>query len=194
MNMSRLGKRRAKDRWVLPGAAMGVAAGMVFIIFQMVAAVFVGVDFLAPLSTVGNAVLGWGLFGGPYSPEIAPFVGLPVYAVVFAALGAAFGTLSVVGSARRSRGALLVAGTTFGALLWMFDLALISWDTFYPSPAADLMLQLVAHGVFFGTTLAVMLAIRMRVEEPAASRVRVDRDDRTTVFLERHDDNLKGGR
>jgi hypothetical protein len=75
--MSHLGARSAKDRWVLPGAAFGVAAGMIFVTFEMVAAAVVGADFLSPLSMVGAAVLGQGALDGSYPLELAALVGLP---------------------------------------------------------------------------------------------------------------------
>lgn len=126
MDMSPPRARSAKDRWVLPGAAMGVAAGMIFVTFQMVAAVFVGAKFLSPLGMVGAAGLGQALPEQFYPLELAAFVGLLIYVIVSAACGAAFGALSAVGPVRRSRGALLVAATAFGSLLWMANFALIA--------------------------------------------------------------------
>src|ERR687895_323709 len=102
--MSHLGARSAKDRWVLPGAAMGVATGMIFVTFQMVAAVFVGGRVLSPLGMVGDVVLGQALPEQFYPLEFAAFVGLLIYVIVSAACGAAFGALSAVGPVRRSRG------------------------------------------------------------------------------------------
>ena len=64
MDTRHQGARSAKDRWVLPGAAMGVAAGMIFITFEMVTAVIVGADVLSPLSMVGGVVLGPGTLDG----------------------------------------------------------------------------------------------------------------------------------
>lgn len=43
----------AKDRWILPGMAMGVAAGTIFITLQMVAAVFVGQSSFRPWAWQG---------------------------------------------------------------------------------------------------------------------------------------------
>ena len=163
-----LGARSAKDRWVLPGAAMGVAAGMVFVTFQMVAAVFAGASFLSPLSMVGAVVLAQGVVEGSYPPELAALVGLPVYVLGSAACGAAFGAVSNVGPVRRSRGALLVAGTAFGILLWMVDFALVAQGALPRFPAASPVVQFVAHACFFGTALALMLGVRIRTEGPAA--------------------------
>ena len=168
MDTRYLGARSAKDRWVLPGAAMGVAAGMIFVTFEMVAAVFAGANFLSPLSMVGAVVLGQGAVEGSYPPELAALVGLPVYVLAAAALGAAFGAGSNVGPVRRSRGALLAAGTAFGTLLWMVDFALAAQGAIPKFPAASPVVQFVAHACFFGTALALMLGVRVRAEEPAA--------------------------
>lgn len=160
-----------KDRWVLPGAAMGVAAGMIFVTFQMVAAVFAGAEFLSPLDIVGAAVLGQTLPQQFYPLEFAAFVGLLIYIIVSAACGAAFGALSAVGPVRRRRGALLLAATAFGSLLWVVNFALVVQGAFTQFPAARPVVQFVAHTFFFGTALALMLGVRLRSEEPARVQV-----------------------
>lgn len=169
--MSHLGARSTKDRWVLPGAAMGVAAGMIFVTFQMVAAVFAGAEFLSPLGMVGATVLGQALPEQFYPLEFAAFVGLLIYIMVSAACGAAFGALSAAGPVRRSRGALLVAATAFGSLLWMVNFALVAQGALTQFPAASPVVQFVAYTFFFGTALALMLGIRLRSEEPARVQV-----------------------
>lgn len=169
--MSHLGARSAKDRWVLPGAAFGVGAGMIFITFEMVAAAVVGADFLSPLSMVGSVVLGQGALDGSYPLELAALVGLPVYVLASSAYGAAFGAVSAVGPVRRNRGALLAAATAFGSLLWMVDLALVAQGAFPRFPAASSVVQFVAHAFFFGSTLGLMLGVRLRGEEPAREQV-----------------------
>lgn len=171
MDMSHLGARSAKDRWVLPGAAMGVSAGMIFVTFQMVAAVFAGAQFLSPLGMAGAVVLGQALPERFYPLEFAAFVGLLIYVMVSAACGAAFGALSAVGPVRRSRGALLVAATAFGFLLWLLNSALVAQGALTEFPAASPVVQLVAHTFFFGMALALMLGVRLRVEEPVRERV-----------------------
>lgn len=167
VNGTRLGERTVKDRWVLPGGVIGVGAGMIFITYQMLAVAFVGTDFLSPLILVGSAVLGWVSLDGLYPMEFTAVIGLLVYSIVFAALGSAFGASSVLGRVRRNLGARLVAGTIFGTLLWTFNLALTSWGVLPVVPAADLVAQLVAHWVFFGAVLALVLGIRLRGGAPA---------------------------
>ena len=150
---------------------MGVAAGMIFVTFEMVTAVFVGADFFSPLSMAGAAVLGQGTLDGPYPPVIAVIVGLPVCVLVSAAYGAAFGAVSAVGPVRRSRRALLAAATAFGSLLWMVDFALAAQGAFPRFPAASSVVQFLAHAFFFGATLGLMLGVRLRDEEPAREQV-----------------------
>jgi hypothetical protein len=170
VDMSHLGARSAKDRWVLPGAAMGVAAGMIFVTFQMVAAIFVGAQSLSPLGMVGAAVLGQTLPGQSFPVEFAAFVGLLVYVTVSAACGAVFGAVSAVGPVRRSRGALVLVAMAFGFLLWTVNFALVAQEMLPPFPAASPVVQFVVH-TFFGGALALMLGVRIRVEEPARERV-----------------------
>jgi hypothetical protein len=171
MDMSHLGARSVKDRWVLPGAAMGVSAEMIFVTFQMVAAVFVGAEFLSPLGMAGAAVLGQALPEQFYTPEFAAIVGLLIYVIVSAACGAAFGALSAVGPVRRSRGVLLVAATAFGSLLWMVNFTLVSQGALTQFPSASPVVQFIAHTFFFGSVLALMLGVRLRSEEPVRVRV-----------------------
>lgn len=171
MDMRHLGARSVKNRWVLLGAAMGVSAGMVFVTFQMVAAVFVGAQFLSSLGMVGVAVLGQALPERFYPLEFAAFVGLLVYVIVSAVCGAAFGALSALGPVRRSHRALLVEGTAFGSLLWLLDFALVAQGAPLRFPAASPVVQFVAHTFFFGTALALMIGFRLGSEELARERV-----------------------
>ena len=150
---------------------MGVAAGMIFVTFEMVAAVVAGANFFSPLSMVGGMVLGQGAVEGSYPLELAALVGLPVYVLASAACGATFGAVGNVGPVHRSRGALLAAGTAFGTLLWMVDLALVSQGALPEFPAASPVVQFVAHACLFGTVLALMLGVRVRsAEGPGASK------------------------
>lgn len=98
---------------MLPGAAMGVAARMIFVTFQMVAAAFVGTKFLSPLGMAGAALLGRVPLEQSFPLEFAALAVLLFYVVVSAACGAIFGTLSAVGPIRQSRWALLVAAMVF---------------------------------------------------------------------------------
>jgi len=141
---------------------------MIFVTFQMVAAVFAGANFLSPLSMVGALVLAQGVVEGSYPLELAALVGLPVYVLGSAAYGAAFGAVSNVGPVRRSRGALLVAGTAFGTLLWLLNFTLVAQGALTQFPAASPLVQFVAHTFFFGTALALVLGVRIRTEGPAA--------------------------
>lgn len=175
METGYLGARSTKDRWVLPGALTGVAAGMIFVTFQMVAATVVGADFLTPLGMAGAVVLGQGALDGSHLPELTALAGLPVYVIASAACGAAFGTLSALGPVRRSRGALLVAATAFGALLWIADFALVARGALPQFPAANPAVQFVAYAFFFGTALGLMLGVRFRTEETAGEQARVSR-------------------
>ncbi len=119
---------------------------------------------------VGDVVLGQVLPEQFYPLEFAAFVGLPVYVIVSVACGAAFGALSAVGPVRRSRGALLVAATAFGTLLWLLNFALVSQGALPKFPAASPVVQFVAHACFFGTALALLLGVRLRAEEPGGER------------------------
>jgi hypothetical protein len=136
-----------------------------------VAAVFMEAQFLSPLGMAGAAVLGQALPQQSFTLEFEAFVGLLVYVMVSAACGAAFGALSAVGPVRRSRGALLVAATAFGFLLWLVNFALVTQEASLRSPAENPVVQFVAHTFFFGTALALMLGVRLRGAEPARERV-----------------------
>lgn len=144
---------------------MGIAAGMIFITFEMTAAAFVGTGFFSPLRMIGATVLGQGALESSYSLGVAGLVGLLVHATLSAVYGAAFGVASAMGSLRRNRGVLLVAATAFGALLWTvnFYLVPVAFPWFL---AVSPVVQLIAY-TFFGTTLGLTLGVRLKVEQPA---------------------------
>jgi len=146
---------------------MGVAAGMIFITFEMTAAAFAGVDFFSPLRMTGATVLGHGALESSYSLGVAGLVGLLVHATLSAVYGAAFGVASAVGPLRRNREVLLVAATAFGALLWAVNFYLVIPVAFPWFLAASPMVQFIAHTFFFGTILGLMLSVRLRVDRPA---------------------------
>lgn len=150
---------------------MGVAAGMIFMTFEMTAAAFAGADFFSPLRMIGAAVLGHGTLEPSYSLGFAGLVGLLVHATLSAVYGAAFGAASAAGPLRQSRGALLVAATAFGSLLWAVNFYLVVPAAFPWFLAASPMVQFTAHTFFFGTTLGLMLGVRLRVEQPAGESV-----------------------
>ncbi len=147
---------------MLPGAAMGVAARMIFVTFQMVAAAFVGTKFLSPLDMAGAALLGRVPLEQSFPLKFAALAVLLFYVVVSAACGAIFGTLSAVGPIRQSRWALLVAAMVFGSLLWLVNFTLVAQGAPLRLPAASPVVYFVTHTFFFGMPLALTLSVRFK--------------------------------
>jgi hypothetical protein len=165
---TRLGTRSKVGSWVLPGAVMGMAAGGVFLIFEMIAAGIVGQSAFEPFKMIAAIVLGEGVL--PVQSTIGLAVAVPVALAVHYALsafyGAVFGTVAaVIGVMRNGRMALAVAASVFGFGLWLANFYAIAPALFPWFLMADPAVQFIAHTLFFGTPLGLMLGIRLRGEQ-----------------------------
>jgi hypothetical protein len=160
--------RSEADGWILPGAVMGVAAGGVFLIFEMIAAGIMGQSAFEPFKMIAAIVLGVSVL--PVQSTIGLAVVVPVAIAVHYALsafyGAVFGTIAaVIGVVRNGRMALAIAASVFGFGLWLANFYAIAPALFPWFLMADPAVQFIAHTLFFGTPLGLMLGIRLRSEQ-----------------------------
>ena len=132
----------------------GLAAGLVFAVFQVVAALVLNgpAEAFTPLRMIAAIALGPAALDASYSLLVAATVGVVVhlglsmiFAVVFAALiPVTFGTGTEVG-----------LGMAFGFMLWLTNVYLLGpslgwiWFAAQTSPLA----QLAAHTIAFGAVL-----------------------------------------
>jgi len=150
------------SRWVKQGMLGGVIAGLVFAMFEMVmAALMNGAEaFFMPLGMIGAMVLGSEALDPGYPLATAALAGAAVHMVMSGMFGMVFGLLaSAVPALARSTGALVIAASVFGLLLWLVDFYVVApaagWDWF-PNGTNETV-QFLAHAVFFGAVLGLYL-------------------------------------
>lgn len=144
---------------------MGIGAGGVFLIFEMIVAGLTGQSAFEPLRMIAAVVLGEGAL--PPQPTIVLAIVVPVALAVHYALsaiyGAAFGAvIAGIDALRRDRFVLVGAAATFGLLLWLVNFYVIAPIAFPWFSTADPFVQFTAHTLFFGTALGLSLAGQLR--------------------------------
>lgn len=144
------------------GIAGGIVAGLVFAMFEMVAAAaLMGADaFFMPLRMIGAIALGPAALDPGYSLVTAAVVGVVVHMMLSAVFGGLFGAaLSVVPGLTGSTGTLLAVASVFGLLLWVVNFYVLApafgW-TWFPDKTNPVV-QFFAHTFFFGTALGIYL-------------------------------------
>lgn len=162
MAMTRSGQsRQLVGDWALVGLIMGIVAGVIFAMFEMIVAEMQGDGFWMPLRMIGAIVLGEDALESTYSLTEAAIAGLLVHMVLSAAFGLIFGVVAAsVASLRESRVALVVAASIFGLALWLVNFYLIAPVAFEWFETTDPLVQFVAHTFFFGSVLGALLAMR----------------------------------
>jgi hypothetical protein len=142
---------------------MGVAAGGVSLIFEMIAAGTMGQSAFDPLRMIAAVVLGEGKL--PIQPTSGLAIVVPVALAVHYALSAIYGAVfgiavAQIGALRRDRMVLVGAATVFGLLLWLVNFYAIAPIAFPWFSMADPVVQFMAHALF-GTALGLSLAGRL---------------------------------
>jgi hypothetical protein len=151
-------------RWVLIGALMGVVAGLVFGLFQIiVAALTLGPPPRELLLMVEGVVLGPEAVAlDPAATSIASVavIALIIHLVLSAIYGAVFGAIaSKVRALHDNPWALIGAATVFGLLIWIVNFYVIAPLAFPWFAEANAVVQFFAHTLFFGTVLGLLLAL-----------------------------------
>jgi hypothetical protein len=154
--------------WMLRGALMGIAAGGVFLIFEMILSAITGPSAsFAPFRMIAAVVLGAGSISAEPTiglPTVVPLA-LTIHYAFSAFYGAVFSTIAAAISAlRKSRKALVVAASVYGLVLWLANFYVIAPALFPWFLIANPVVQFIAH-TFFGTDLGLILGIRLRGEQ-----------------------------
>ncbi len=161
------------DERLRTGMGLGLGAGGVFVVFEVLAAAVLGPGPFGPVRMISA------IFLGPGSLEpvatVAPLVGvgLLIHFLLSAVYGGVFAVVS--GALRlesRGRGALVGVGAVFGLALWIINFYLISPAVFPWFAAANPVVQFFAHTVFFGGTLGLLLVVGSRPAPSTARRVK----------------------
>lgn len=148
---------------------MGLIAGVVFIVFELIIAGTIGPGLFGPLRLISAIVLGQPPTIGLASAII---VGLIVHFVLSAVFGLVFGVIAWLGrSVLANRVILIGAATVYGFLLWIVNfyvivrgIGLFPWFSM-PNP----VVQFLAHTIFFGTALGLLLSARVGQGEGRAA-------------------------
>lgn len=165
--------RSGLGAWAGIGALMGVFAGLVFGLFQVIMATLA----LGPLPSELIVMVEGVAYGGVPTPTSAPAIADPaiaiavlIHLVLSASYGAIFGTFAPkVRALRNDRKALIGAATVFGLLIWIVNFFVIAPVAFPWFAETSQVVQFFAHTLFYGTVLGLLLAVTMI---PARSRAR----------------------
>jgi hypothetical protein len=134
-----------------PVAVAGIVGGVIFAVFEMAAAaVMMGPDAaFMPLRMIGGMVLGAQGLDPGYPLVTAAIAGVLVHMVLSIAFAIVFSALV---PATVPSGTLALLGIGFGVGLWIvnfFVIAPIAGWSWFPEQT-DPIVQLLAHGLFFG--------------------------------------------
>ncbi len=162
MNATQMSDRSRIGSWVTVGALMGLLAGAVFILFEMVAAKLIGQPPgpAGPLQLIAAIVLGREALppGAQVGIGTALTAGFIVHFSLSAIFGAIFGAIvAFVGALRTNYWLLVGAATFYGLVLWIVNFYVAGNILFPWFTQTNPFLQFVAHGFFFGAVLGLLL-------------------------------------
>ena len=163
MTTAALGARAIETgTWVRVGIIGGIAAGIVFAIFEMImAAVLNGSDaFFMPLRMIGGIGLGQTALDPSTSLLTAGAAGFVIHMILSMMYGVVVaGVLALVGPLSRSTVSILVVSSLAGFALWIVNFFVLAgifgWNWFPDSQ--NVAVQFVAHTFMFGTVLGLVL-------------------------------------
>ncbi|CAN5432375.1 hypothetical protein BH20CHL6_BH20CHL6_11820 [soil metagenome] len=147
-------EQRTGTTWAIKrGVIGGLVAGTIFLIAAMIGSVVLGGELLAPFQAFASIPL------GQMPPEIAIATALPVGLITHAVLSVIYGVAFAFAVAslpvlRGSMTNLLLAGTTYGILLFILNFLILPNIIGRPwFASAPLVPQFVYHAFFWGTVL-----------------------------------------
>jgi uncharacterized membrane protein YagU involved in acid resistance len=147
---------------------MGILAGIVFMVFEMVVAGIMESNPFAPPRMISAIALGDEAL--PMMPMIGLAAALPVAMIIHFILSAIYGGIfgAIAASIRAlhtNRWVLIGAATAFGLLLWLVNFYVIAPVLFPWFLMASPVVQFLAHTFFYGTALGLLLAAARRVSQ-----------------------------
>jgi hypothetical protein len=157
--------------WLRYGLGAGIVAGIVFAMFEMVMALVLNGSnaFFMPLRMIGAIGLGQSALMPSTSLLSAGGAGLIIHMVLSMMFGAIVAAIiAYVPQLSQSRASVVGAASVAGFLLWIVNFYVLAnlfgW-TWFPDNT-NAAVQFVAHTLFFGSVLGLILA---RVLRPARS-------------------------
>jgi hypothetical protein len=148
--------------WIGQGALGGVIAGLVFAVFETVAAIVmegIGAMFM-PIRMISGIVLGPAALDPAYPLVTALIAGVLLHVVLSAIFGAIIGAIGfLLPAVSHVSGRWLLMTTSLGFALWIVNFYVIApaagwlWFTLMTNP----VIQAGAHMFFFGSILGFYL-------------------------------------
>ncbi len=149
--------------WVRTGLIGGAVAGIVFAMFEMMAAAVLNGTgaFFMPLRMIGAIGLGASALDPSSSLVTAGAVGLVIHMALSMMYGVAVAAvISTLPALRRSAAATVGIASAAGFGLWIVNFFLLAslfgWSWF--PDGQNVAVQVVAHTVMFGTVLGLILS------------------------------------
>jgi hypothetical protein len=148
--------------WMIKGMLMSVLAGVVFVVFEMIASLILQGDVLQPLRMIGAILLTDDGLEPGYPLVNAISVAMVIHVLLSGFYGLVFGGIVLAFPAlARNRVTIIATTTIFGLLLWLLNFYVIA-------PAAEFtwfananpVVQFIAHAFFYGSSLGILLASR----------------------------------
>lgn len=150
---------REGGRTVSVGVGLGIAAGVVFGLIEMVASAMMGMSPLAPLRMFASVVLGQSALQTAAVGSTA-LVGVIVHLALSGIYGAlyalAVGRLGA--DTRTSIGTQAMLGIVYGVALWFVNFQIIAGVAYPWFATAPQGLQLILHALAFGLPLGLLYA------------------------------------
>lgn len=144
------------------GMALGLIAGVVFMVFEVAMAGILGSSPFGPPRMIGAILLGQGALQPLGILAFVAITGLVVHFLLSTLYGGVFGAISwMVRPLRGNRGLLIGAATVYGLLLWIVNFYVISPVAFPWFSMANPVVQFFAHTFFYGAVLGLLLAWRL---------------------------------
>lgn len=151
--MSQQTKRSAKE-----GIGLGIVAGIIFAMMEMIGSAVMGNPPLMPLHMFASLVMGMDAMEAQGTGVL--ILGAIVHLVLSAAFGLVYGLVNARFStkAQTSFGSQAGIGVLFGLALWFVNFQIIARIAFPWFLDAPQFLQALMHAAFFGLPLALMYA------------------------------------
>jgi hypothetical protein len=151
-----------------PAVVAGIVGGLIFAVFEVMAtAVMMGAGAaFMPLRMIGGIVLGAEAVDPSYPLITAAIAGVLVHMVLSIAFAIVF---AAIVPATAASGTLVLLGIGFGIALWIVNFFVIApmagWNWF--PEQTNPIVQVLAHGLFFGLPVGWYLARPQPIARPA---------------------------
>ena len=145
------------------GIGLGIVAGVIFAIAEVIAAMAMGMSAIAPFRMFASIVWGPGAMASESLGAVV-LLGVIVHLALSAAFGAIYGLLDsgLPERTQRNSGKQAVLGLAFGAVLYLVNFQIIARIAYPWFLEAGQGLQLALHAITYGLPLGLMYAAAER--------------------------------